>query len=163
MSKETLAKATNSSNMEMEPNVTHDADRVAAMAGGNVLGGLLLRFREGEQPQWAKRIVLILARRMVLRQHLTRSIAERTACAALEEFRSPYCTSCRGARETMIGRLKLTCPACEGSGRQHHTDASRRARIGTYGRRIAEAMDEAHKDMSSALGAYLGHAAGRLE
>ena len=163
MSKETLAKATNSSNMEMEPGVVHDVDRIAAMAGGDILGGLLLRFREGEQPQWGRRIALILARRMILRQHLTRSIAERVACAVLEEFRSPHCTTCHGAREMIVGRLKITCHACEGSGKQHYTDASRRAKIGTYGRRIDEAMDEAHKDMARALGDYLGHAAGRLE
>jgi hypothetical protein len=163
MSKESLARAANSSDMTVEPGVVHDADRLAAMAGGNVLGGLLLRFRESEQPQWARRIVLILAHRIVRKHRLGRELAERTATMALTEFRQPHCTECGGAKEMILGNLKVTCGACEGTGKQRYTNTTRRARIGTYGTRIDAAMADCHREMADALGAFLLHASWRLE
>lgn len=162
MSKESLARATNSTNMEMEPGVVHDADRVAAMAGGNTLGGLLLRFRESAQPQWARRISLILARRVLHKYRLGHEIALRTAVCALEEFHSPHCITCGGAKELVGANLRVVCDACGGTGKQRYTNGSRRARIGTYGARIDLAMADAHRDMANALAAYLHHANGKL-
>lgn len=163
MSRESFARANNSVNLEMESGVTHDVDRLTAMAGGNTLGGLLLRFRESEQPQWAKRIVLILAKRVAAAQNLTRSIAIRVAVCALEEFRSPWCGVCNGAREVLFDKIKITCGSCAGSGLQRRTNAARRARIGTYGARIDAGMAACHKDMANALAAFISRAAWRLE
>lgn len=162
MSKESLARAANSNNLEMASGVVHDVDRLTAMATGDVLGGLLLRFRESDQPQWAKRISLILAKRIGDKHRLTRGISLRTAVAALEEFRSPNCSVCLGARVRMFDQLKVICSGCEGSGQQRFDNASRRARIGTYGRLIDSAMSDCHRWMTDSVSAFLGHAAGRL-
>ena len=162
MSKESLARATNSTDLTVEEGVVHDADRLAAMALGDALGGLLLRFRESDQPQWGRRIALILARCIADRQHIGRDIALRTAVAALEEFRNPHCVVCNGARELVGANLRVVCDSCGGSGKQRHTDATRRERIGTYGSRIDAGMAQAHADMASALGAYLSNANARL-
>lgn len=163
MSRESLARATNSTNLEMAPDVTHDVDRLAAAASGNTLGGLLLRLREGGQGRWAERILLILANRIGDKHRLTRSIADKTAEAALLEFISPHCTLCKGAKVMMLEKVKIICEGCGGSGLQRFSNASRREHIGTYGSRIEAAMSDAHNHMSTALGAYQAHAAGRLE
>ena len=162
MSQESLARATNSKNLEMEPGVVHDADRLAAAASGDALGGLLLRFRESEQPRWGHRIVLILTNRIIERHKLTRSIAYKAALAALWEFHSPHCEVCNGARVRVIDQLKVICAGCEGSGKQLFTDKSRSKFIGAYSKRIDDAMADTHRWMQNSLGAYLGHAASRL-
>ena len=162
MSKEALARANNSSNLELESGVVRDADRLTAMAFGDTLGGLLLRFRESAQPQWAKRIVLILAKRIGDRHNLTRDIAIRTATCALTEFRDPHCVVCGGARVRMFEQVKITCAGCDGTGRQRFDNAARRAQIGTYGSRIDAAMSDCHQHMANALGAFLGSANARL-
>jgi hypothetical protein len=146
----------------MEPGVVRDADRLAAMAGGNTLGGLLLRFRESEQPQWARRIALILISKIVNKYRLGRSLATRVAVAALEEFRNPHCVACNGARVMLLEKVKITCGACDGTGKQRFDDASRRARIGAYGPRIDAAMTSAHEWMSGALATCMSRASGRL-
>ncbi|MDP3937523.1 MAG: hypothetical protein Q8R92_05230 [Deltaproteobacteria bacterium] len=163
MSRESLARATNSKNMEMESGITHDVDRLAAAAGGDTLGGLLLRMREGAQARWAKRVILILANRIREKHKLTRSIAEKTAMAALEEFLAPHCTVCRGARVMVVEKVKIVCEGCGGTGLQRFSNTTRRQNIGTYGSRIEGAMADAHGQMSDALGAYLSHAAVRLK
>jgi hypothetical protein len=163
MSRESLARATNSKNLEMESGQVHDVDRLTAAATGHTLGGLLLRLREGGQARWARRIVLILTNRVREKHKLTRSIAEKVAMAALEEFLAPHCVVCRGARVMMIEKVKITCGGCGGTGLQRFSNESRRQNIGTYGARIESAMSDAHGHMSSALAAYASHAAGRLE
>jgi len=163
MSRESLARATNSKNLEMESGVTHDVDRLAAAASGHTLGGLLLRLREGGQDRWLRRIVLILTNRVRDKHKLTRSIAERCAIAALEEFISPHCRVCNGARVMMIEKVKIVCDGCGGTGLQRFSNASRRESIGTYGSRIESAMSDCHGHMSAALSAYTSHADERLE
>ena len=162
MSSEAFARAENSSDLGMKSGVVHDIDRVIAIAGGDTLGGLLFRVRDAGQPQWSRRVVLILARRMMGRHHLGRAIAEAAAAVALEEFVFPHCRVCGGARELMGANLKVTCDACGGSGRQRYSDAHRRARIGTYGRLIDLGIADAHKDMNNAVSGLLARAHGRL-
>lgn len=163
MSRESLARATGSGNLEMESEVVHDVDRLAASAGGDTLGGLLLRLREGAQGRWVTRVVPILTNRIMDKQKLTRSTAKKTAEVALGEFLSPQCGACQGARVMMLEKVKIVCEACGGTGLQRFTNQSRREHIGTYGARIEAAMSDAHNHMSTALAAYLSHAAGRLE
>jgi hypothetical protein len=159
-----MARANNTSDLGMDvaANVVHDADRLAAMAGGNTLGGLLLRFRESEQPQWARRIVLIEAARIVDRYKIGRGIACKVATQALIEFYSPHCPACGGARELVIDQVKVACDTCGGVGKRRWKDAERREVIGTYGRRIDDAMTQALRDYEGALSGYLGHAAAKL-
>ena len=162
MSRESLARATNSTNLELESGVVHDADRLAAAAGGDTLGGLLLRVTDSAQPRWLKQIMLILARRVMDKHDLPRPVSHRIAMTALDEFRDPHCGTCKGARVMIIDQLKIVCAACEGSGKERFTNGSRRARIGTYGRRIDEAVSDCHRWMQDALSAYLSAAAARL-
>lgn len=167
MSRESLARATNSENLEMESGVTHDVDRLAAAATGHALGGLLLRLREGGQVRWLKRVVYILTNRVREKHKLGRDIAERCALAALEEFLSPHCRVCNGARVMMLGgaveKTKIVCGGCGGTGLQRFTNASRREAVGTYGSRIESAMTDCLSHMSAAVSAYASHAAARLE
>ena len=163
MSSKSLARAANSSDLEIEPGVVHDVDRVAAMAGGNTLGGYLFRYGVAQQPQWGKRIVLILSSRLVHARLVARPVAERVAACALMEFAHPHCRACGGGRELTIDKVKVTCPTCGGSGLHRHTDAERRAVLGVYGSRVAVAMSRCLSYLSDALGAFLGRAAGRLE
>ena len=162
MSKEALAQATNSSDLEFEQGVVRDIDKVVAMAGGNTLGGLVFRVRECGQPEFGRQAVLILAHRIVRKFSLGRAVAERTAACALAEFVNPHCGVCNGAREVMLGQVKVTCPACEGSGKQRHSNNTRRAVIGTYGSRIDAAVAECHKDLANALTAFLARTGYRL-
>lgn len=162
MSKEALARAAQSTNLEMESGVVHDADRLAAMASGDTLGGLLLRYRDSDQPQWARRIVLLLSHRITDKYPMPRATAIKVAVAALEEFKDPHCATCNGARSVLVGQLKVVCHACNGSGTRRYTNASRRERIGTYGRLIELAMADVHRHMATSLSAFMSHAAGRL-
>lgn len=162
MGGESFAKAENSSNLKFEAGVIHDIDRVVALSGGDLLGGLLFRVRDAGQPQWSRRVVLMLARRMVRHYHLSRGVSERAAACALEEFVFPYCRVCGGAQEIMGANLKVVCSACGGSGRQRYTDAYRRGRVGCYGRVVDQAMAGAHRQMGDALGAFLAHANRRM-
>ncbi len=163
MSSETLARAANSVDLAFEPNVVHDVDRVAAMAGGNALGGLLFRFAEAQQPRWGYQIALILANRAMKRHAIGRELAQKIGAAALLEFASPHCVTCNGARELVLDELKVICEACGGSGKQRYSNTSRRALVGTYGKRIDDAFADCHNDMANALGAFVGHANGRLQ
>lgn len=162
MSKEALARAANSDNLEMEAGVIHDADRLAAMAGGNTLGGYLLRFREGEQGQWAQRIALILVARVVRTYKLGRALATRLVVLAMAEFSQPQCVTCGGARELMFDQVVITCEDCHGSGLQQRDDDARRSFIGAYSKRIDDAMAACHRWMTDALTAYMRRAEGRL-
>lgn len=162
MSKETLARANNSTDLGMVEGVVKDIDRVAAMAGGDELGGLLLRYRESEQEQWARRIVQLLGRRVADKHRLTPNMATRVAIAALREFRSPHCTECNGARQMVIDKLTIICQVCDGSGKARFTNASRTEVLGSYSSLLDSAMATAHTTMANAVGALLGHAAGRL-
>jgi hypothetical protein len=163
MSKEQLVTAVNSSDLGMEADVVHDVDRLAAMATGNTLGGLLFRFAASAQPQWGKRIVLILAMRVMRGFRLSRSIAEKVATCALMEFYKPNCVTCNGAREVMtIEKLKIVCETCGGSGRHRWSNNARRDFIGAYGKRIDDAMAKCHNDLWNSFDAYIGHAHGRL-
>lgn len=162
MGTEPLAKAASSKNLETEPGVVRDVERVAAMAGGPALGGLLFRMGPGAQPQWARRVVLILSAKILRQQHMGRDIAERTAACALWEFTRPYCETCNGARELLGPLLRVICPSCNGTGLQRFSNGARRRAIGAYGYRIDLAMAQCHREMSSALGEFLANTRDRL-
>ena len=162
MSNESFARAENSNDLGFEAGVVHDIDRVVALAGGNELGGLLFRIREAGQPQWTRRVVLILASRIVHRHRIGRQLAERTAAVALEEFVFPHCRVCGGARELVGEKLRVICHACQGSGRHRYGDGYRKARIGAYGRNFDLAIAGAHFAMANALAGFLARAAGRM-
>ena len=162
MSGEAFARAENSSDLGFEEDVVHDVDRLTALAGGSTLGGYLFRVREAGQPAWSRRVVLILAARMVRKHRIGRSIANAAAACCLEEFVFPHCRTCGGAREIVGTHLRVECDQCGGSGKQRYGNGYRRAKIGTYGRAIDLAMAEAHVQMTNALGAFLGRASGRL-
>jgi hypothetical protein len=161
---ETLTRAVATSDLGMEAEVVHDVDRVAAMGLGakGDLGSLVFRFARAEQPQWGRRIVLVLANRIIRRHAIGRQMAEKIAAVALLEFARPHCRSCGGARETMVGEVKQVCTACGGSGVERYTNAERRDLIGAYGKRVDDAMADCHRDLTNALAGFLGHVAGRL-
>lgn len=155
MGVEPLARATNSSDLEMEEGVVKDVDRVAAMATGSPLGGLLFRYREGGQRRWGKQIIVILSRRVVRHTRLTRSVSDRVAAQALLEWSTPLCTLCGGAREVLHNDVMVVCPQCVGSGTRRWTDEDRKRAIGLHGSRVDKATDYCHAQMTDAMGAFL--------
>lgn len=161
---ENLTRAVATSDMGMEAGVVHDADRIAAMGLGakGELGSLVFRFARAEQPQWGRRIVLVLANRVIRRHEIGRDMATRIAACALSEFSRPHCHVCRGARELMVGEVKVTCSACGGTGLERYHDADREAFIGAYGKRIDDAMASCHRWLGDALAGFLGHVAGKM-
>jgi len=144
-----LARAVNSSNLEMETFET-DVDRVAAMAAGTHLGSYLLRIRDGGQVEFSHRAMLILARRIHKRHRIVRTLAEAIATQALIEWIKPWCRACGGARELMIDSKPTTCPKCGGSGVHRHSDRERRSAIGSWGGRIETGFNYAAAEISSA-------------
>lgn len=52
----------------------------------------------------------------------------------LHEYLSPFCAECNGAKEMVLEALKVTCPACDGSGVRRYSDEDRaRAMQVSYG------------------------------
>lgn len=160
---ELLARAVNAKSMEWEENHESQVDRVAAMAGGSHLGSYLLRIREGAQPEWAHRAMLILARRIIKCHHISRSIAEKISAQALVEWAYPHCPDCGGAREVMGEHIRILCPSCNGAGIRRWTDAERREYIGAWGGRIERGLSFAMRDITVATGEMVYAAKVRLE
>lgn len=147
--RESLARAVNSSDLEMEEYVT-DVDRVAAMSAGSHLGSYLLRVRDGGQVEFAHRAMLILAKRVIKRHHIARTMAEAIAAQALIEWVRPHCRACGGARELMIDSKPTPCPTCGGSGVHRHSDSERRAIIGAWGGRVEIGFNYAAAEITAA-------------
>lgn len=163
MANESLARAANSADLEMEPEIVRDADRVAAMASGNTLGSLLFRVGMGGQLQWGPRIINTLRVRACFKYpELGAQLGYRVAATALLEFVAPQCLVCCGARELVGASLRVTCHACEGTGKQRWSNNARRARIGAYNKLVDRAMATCHEEMSIALGRFLRATQDRL-
>lgn len=160
--KEILARAVNASSLEWEETHETQVDRVAAMAGGSHLGSYLLRIREGAQPEWAHRAMLILARRLIKRHHISRSIAEKIAAQALVEWAYPHCPDCGGAREVMGEHIRILCPSCKGTGVRRWTDSERRGYIGAWGVRVEQGLSFVMAEITSATGGMVNVARTRL-
>lgn len=147
--RECLSRAVNSKNLEMEAYET-DVDRVAAMAAGSHLGSYLLRVRDGGQVEFAHRAMLILARKVIKRHHVARTMAEAISTQALIEWVRPWCRACGGARELMIDSKPTPCPTCGGSGVHRHSDAERRSAIGAWGGRVEDGFNYVSREITSA-------------
>lgn len=161
--KEILARAVNASSLEWDDTHETQVDRVAAMAGGSHLGSYLLRIREGAQPEWAHRAMLILAHRVIKRHHLSRSIAEKIAAQALVEWTYPHCPDCGGAREVMGEKIRILCPSCKGTGVRRWTDTERKEYIGAWGGRVEQGLSFVLAEITSATGGIVYAARVRLE
>lgn len=140
--RESLAKSVNAKNLEWD-DYEKQIDRVAAMSSGTELGSMLLRTREGGQREFAHRVMLIIASRLIKRFRLNRDIAEKVSTQAIIEWCQPHCRTCGGARQMMTNKI-VECHTCNSSGVHRYTDMERRQFIGSFGVRIEQALIEAH-------------------
>jgi hypothetical protein len=59
----------------------------------------------------------------------SRLIAEKCVEEALSEFMGPACGDCLGAREMIVGDLRVVCESCGGSGLKAYSDFERARRM----------------------------------
>jgi predicted RNA-binding Zn-ribbon protein involved in translation (DUF1610 family) len=159
--REALARAVNSSDLEVEVYVT-DVDRVAALSAASELGSLLLRLREGGQTEFAHRAMLLLSKRVHDKYRLARTISNSVATQAIMEWAYPHCRSCGGAREIMNDKIKITCPTCGGIGVRRYSDGERRQAIGAWGGRIELALYHALAEITHESTGGVGKARDRM-
>lgn len=115
-------------------------DRVAALAFGDRLAGLLWRLKYGLQREAFKPAVLLLARAIRARARAKRwraappDIWQRIAARAITEWLEPPCETCGG--RGIIGLERGTvrsvlshCDACRGTGRMYYVSSRSGARL----------------------------------
>lgn len=161
--RESLASAVGSSNLEVDPDYERHADRLAAMAFGPRLGSILLRYRDGNQKKWRGEVVAMLAHKVIRKHRLNAQLSIKIASCALDEWDSPQCKSCRGAREIMGPELKIVCPDCGGSGIRRYSDDERRKVIGAWGGKVSTGYDVAMAAITAAMASVVGAARVQLE
>ena len=75
------------------------------------------------------RLLRVFSKRYPLEVNGARIVSQ-----ALHEYLSPHCTSCRGAREVVVGERRVVCPSCNGGGIRRYGDAERAQSMGlSYG------------------------------
>lgn len=105
-------------------------DRVAASGRAPRLGLDLWKARyllESKAYQDARKGLVHAFRERYV--HETPSIAEKCTEEALSEFLGPACSTCNGARELVIGDLRVECEPCHGSGLKVYSDWERASRM----------------------------------
>lgn len=160
--RESLARAVNAGSLEWDELQVAEVDRVAALSAGSHLGSYLLRIREGAQPEWLHRAMLIISKRLHDKYRLARSVADAVATQSLIEWVRPHCRKCGGARELMGESIKIICPSCRGAGVHRWTDTERKAKIGAWGARIEQGLAFAQAEITREVGGTVGAARDRL-
>ena len=161
--REALAASVGTSQMGMEADYEHAADRIAAMAFGPRLGSLLIRYRDANQHRWEREAVAMIAHRVVRAYKISQQLGLAVARCALIEWSQPQCSTCRGARELMGAWLKVVCHECAGSGVRRYTDVERHRVIGAWGGRVASGYDLALATITDAVMATTGVTRAQLE
>ena len=108
--------------------------RLAAFAHAPRLGTLLWRLKYSNDAAAHKPAVLIIASK--LPRHMGLDYRRRVATAALREWLHDSCRTCNGARELVTETLRITCPACAGSGRHRYSDKERERNLGGPGAKL---------------------------
>lgn len=108
-----------------------DRDRVAALAGASRLGSALWRLKYSNDPKVYKSAVLLLAKRMGWKNS---DMLQRICELAIREWLLGMCIECKGAREVIVGDLRITCPSCEGIGVKRYSDRERERFVGLEAR-----------------------------
>lgn len=110
-------------------------DRVAASGKCPRLGVDLWKARymlEARAYHDARKGLIVMYRERYIRERL--DIVERLVDQGLHEFLSPFCKACLGAKEMMVGELKVMCGVCMGVGVKKYTDEERASCMGlSYG------------------------------
>ena len=127
MAVEAFASAVNSSHLQ-EKEFTGAIDRVHALGLSNGLGSDMLRFKDGLQPKSYNQVLYGLVGKT--KGKMSRGMATKLAELAIHEAVFHFCPECKGAKEMIVGPLRITCRSCEGSGVRRHTDASRAVFLG---------------------------------
>lgn len=110
-------------------------DRVAASGKCPRLGVDLWKARymlEAQAYADAREGFRALYKERYIREH--QNVTDRLVDQCLHEFLSPFCSTCGGAKEMMVGELKVTCSTCDGVGVKNYTDEERAGCMGlSYG------------------------------
>ena len=121
--------------MEWDENREKAIDRVAASGKCSPLGLAFWKARyqlEAKAYQDARKGLIALYKERYRREEHPIVIKVIEQC--LHEYLSPFCDSCKGAREMVLDDLRVTCPACDGAGVKRYSDEDRaRAMQLSYG------------------------------
>lgn len=119
-----LAVSVVSSDLESQEGKIHAIEHVASLAGATAIGSDMFRARDYDVNA-LRRAVLLLARQVRQRLRLGMGPSYQLANAAIMEVMHWQCRQCAGASEQIIGGVRMTCPACGGTGVHRWSDKER--------------------------------------
>ena len=118
--------ATALASLEWKQEAERAIDRVAAAGLANPLGVALWRSKyllESKSYGDAKKGLADLYR--ARHSHETPAVVEIIVEQVLHEYLSDKCVTCNGAKETIVGELRVMCGTCSGSGVRNYGDYQR--------------------------------------
>lgn len=129
MSRQALVRAVAARSLKFDANIEtqREIDRVAALGlatKSNALGAELIH-AEAQNADSARRAIWLVARTLIRRHRLARSLAERIAQAALIENMNPACTACGGRGYQYVEATVSVCVTCAGTKLHRYSDAQR--------------------------------------
>ena len=102
-------------------------DKLTAFSFSDKLSTMLWRLKYGNDMSAYNPVVILLAKSL---KPMNRNISIKVSEQAVYEWLFPFCLTCRGAKEIMVGDLKVTCKACDGVGVQRYTNKVRELNLG---------------------------------
>lgn len=132
MSRESLARAINSSNLKQhEKHCTVDELHALGLSGINhPIGAATIHLIDGLQPKSYQQLIYLLVKRASIKFKMNRDLMARMAEQVVKESAFRFCRTCQGRKEVKLGEKILTCHHCNGSGLYRHSDIERSQAIG---------------------------------
>lgn len=132
MSRESLAKAVNSSNLkQQEQHCTLDELHALGLSAiHSPIGSESFRFIDGLQIKSYNQLLYLLVKRSSIKLKMSRGLMTRMAEQVIKETAFKFCRTCSGRKEINNGEKIYICHACNGSGLHPHSDRERAQAIG---------------------------------
>lgn len=125
--------------------------KVGAMASAPRFGALCWRIKYANDARAFAPCVLLLAKK--LPRQVGFGLRKRIADCALREWIVDGCRVCMGAGTTMFGAKKISCSACQGTGKHRHSDHERSAALNVADAgKFARLLGDAHRIIVGADG-----------
>lgn len=133
MGYERFIKSTIAHSLRWCDNDEGSIDRITAIGFStkkNEVGDAMLRV-DALDASAARKVILLVVRRLHQRHKLTRGFAEKMALACLHEYMRPNCIYCGGKGEIHQESAPVTtCSSCNGTGLHRYSNGDRNALIG---------------------------------